>query len=394
MSTPSRPVPPAILANQHAIVRGLLASLRPHWRRDRALPARIEAALKADRRFGSRDRRLYRELTYTALRYLPWIEALGEDEAVGLIAHLCDDTPATASFRARYAQPPEAPLDESALLPEWIANECPAALEPPQRAALLRRAPVWIRLQTDDPAAVWAEFAQTGLPAAAPGPWPDAFRFPPDTALTRTRAYEQGQIEIQDLGSQWILASAAPAADEHWLDACAGAGGKTLQLARLLGPSGRVVAHDVRAAALAELAERARRAGVTTVRIAAQPEGTFDGVLVDAPCTGSGTWRRAPHLKWTTRLADVAAAAEKQLQLLRRFSARVRPGGRLIYATCSLCRSENDGVVSRFLAAEPDFVAEALPRTFGVSPGPLGCTLLPATFDTDGFYVAALRRRA
>src|SRR5690606_24311931 len=154
---------------------------------------------------------------------------------------------------------------------------------------------------------------------------------------------------IQDLGSQLVLATLAEAPAGHWLDACAGAGGKTLQLARLLGPAGRVTAHDIRAGALAELKTRARRAGLDTiVTTTTLPAAAFDGVLVDAPCTGSGTWRRTPRLKWTTAPEDVARAARLQAELLARFSRLVRPGGRLVYATCSLCRSENEAVVAGF----------------------------------------------
>jgi 16S rRNA (cytosine967-C5)-methyltransferase len=116
-------------------------------------------------------------------------------------------------------------------------------------------------------------------------------------------------------------------------------------------------------------------------------------VLVDAPCSGSGTWRRAPHLKWTTTAELVTARAQLQRQLLDRFAGCVRPGGLLVYATCSLSDHENAAVVSDFLAAHRGFAAEAPARTFGFEPTMSGMTILPARHDTDGFFVAALRRR-
>ena len=119
----------------------------------------------------------------------------------------------------------------------------------------------------------------------------------------------------------------------------------------------------------------------------------YDGVLVDAPCSGSGTWRRSPHLKWTTGAGHVTQAAEKQLALLAQFGALVRPGGRLVYATCSLSRFENEEVVAAFLAAHGDFAPEAPARAFGATPRRVGLALLPAQHNTDGFYVASLRRR-
>jgi 16S rRNA (cytosine967-C5)-methyltransferase len=122
-------------------------------------------------------------------------------------------------------------------------------------------------------------------------------------------------------------------------------------------------------------------------------EPIYDGVLVDAPCSGSGTWRRAPHLKWCTTPADVAAHAARQQELLARFGRLVRPGGQLIYATCSLSRLENQQTVVAFLAAQQDFTAVSPVRPFGGGFDETGLTILPAQYDTDGFFVAALRRR-
>ena len=199
---------------------------------------------------------------------------------------------------------------------------------------------------------------------------------------------------MQDLGSQLLLETVGLEAGGRWLDACAGAGGKTLQLARLLGPDGNVEAHDIRPAALAELEKRAARAGLTNIRTTSVPHADdYDGVLVDAPCSGSGTWRRSPHLKWTTAPALVAERAALQATLLTRFAANVRPGGRLLYATCSLSPQENERVVATFLAAHAAFHPEPFARTFGFSLRDGTLTILPARHNTDGFYVASLRRK-
>jgi 16S rRNA (cytosine967-C5)-methyltransferase len=212
---------------------------------------------------------------------------------------------------------------------------------------------------------------------------PGALELLAEADVTKTAAWRDGLLEVQDLGSQLILGAADISHGERWLDACAGAGGKTLQLAALLGAEGHVDAYDIRPAALHELEVRAARAKVTRIAVLTAPvTGSYDGVLVDAPCTGCGTWRRAPHLKWTTSASDVAKAAERQTALLAEFGARVRPGGRLMYATCSLSRMENEEVVAAFLSAHSNFVADAPART-----------ILPATHNTDGFFVGALRRR-
>ncbi|MFH1499518.1 MAG: RsmB/NOP family class I SAM-dependent RNA methyltransferase [Verrucomicrobiota bacterium] len=380
--------------NQRRILLGILAKLRPHWRRDRNLPARLQPLL-ADRRFGSRDRRLYRELVYTALRILPWIEDADENTVVARIAGHCRATPDTRLFREAWSPAEPEPLPLNDLLPAWIGDECPAARHPAELAALLRRAPLWLRLQTDDPDAVLAEFNDRGWTPDPSPALPDAWRVDDDAAVDQTDAHRLGRVEIQDLGSQFILASQDIAPGGRWLDACAGAGGKTLQLARLLGPAGHVDAHDIRPAALAELRKRAERAGLANIATPDRLADSYDGVLVDAPCSGTGTWRRAPHLKWTTTPADLRAAARLQGELLARFAARVRPGGRLIYATCSLCRTENTAVAAAFAAAHPDFEIAPPARTFGFATDETGgLPILPARHDTDGFHVAAWIRRA
>jgi 16S rRNA (cytosine967-C5)-methyltransferase len=217
---------------------------------------------------------------------------------------------------------------------------------------------------------------------------------PTGTDATKTAAYRSGLVEIQDLGSQLVLAAAGVDAGGRWLDACAGAGGKTLQLARLVGQDGTVDAHDPRPSALAELKLRANRAHLSNITLVSHPATeAYDHVLVDAPCSGSGTWRRAPHLKWSTSPADVTSHAVRQLEILRHHARAVRPGGRLVYATCSLSRRENGDVAAQFLAAEPGFNPEPLRDHFGFPGSGPALTILPARHDTDGFHVAAFRRR-
>jgi 16S rRNA (cytosine967-C5)-methyltransferase len=274
--------------------------------------------------------------------------------------------------------------DVDALSPAWLRGECPAAFRPPLRDVLLRRAPLWLRLQAPGAGAVRQEFEANGWPWQESALLPGALRLPPrGMDVVRTRAYEAGLVEIQDLGSQLILAGSPPAPGGRWLDACAGAGGKALQLAALLGESGVVTARDSRPAALAELTARAARAGLgARIRVGdpADPDGGFDGVLVDAPCTGSGTWRRFPHLKWTTKPEAPERFARIQLRLLRENAGRVRPAGLLVYSTCSLCSSENEAVARDFLSAEPGFKLEEQRP------------LLPQEHDGDGFFVARFRR--
>ena len=396
----------SVAHNQLRIARELWARLQPL---DRSVPARLQGLL-ADRRFGSRDRRLYRELLFTALRHARVLAALpsgAETAWAALLARACAATRETEAFRAAFASAPEAsalpsfsPLD---LVPAWFAAELETAPGHPSpaetAAALLARAPVWVRLQTDTPDEASAEWAARGWSAVPHPTLPDALKLPPETSLSACDTYQAGRYEIQDLGSQLILASLdlpARSPGPRWLDACAGAGGKTLQLARLLGPAGRIDAADVRPAALAELRTRATRAGFgDRIRTLPRPSADtrYDGVLVDAPCSGSGTWRRSPHLMACTTGADLASAASLQALILQESAAHLRPGGLLVYATCSIARRENEAVAAAFLAVQAGAFEPVAPVSdFGFPRLPLGLSLAPGLQDNDGFYVAAFRR--
>ena len=387
----------SVAANQAQVFLRLLRELRGRWRTDHALPRAIQSLLTGDRSFGSRDRRLYRELIYTTLRYLPWIEPwLDNDpnEVVRRVASLAADLPATKAFRAEFATGDVPDGDRTELLPAWFRAECPDIFSVAELSAQLRRAPFWLRL-SGAASATLKEFDDLGWAWRRSDALPGAIELREEVDLAKTKSFQRGRVEVQDLGSQLVLETLGLATGGRWLDACAGAGGKSLQLARLLGSASTVEAYDIRPSALAELQERAVRAGARNIQLISRPSvGDYDGVLIDAPCSGSGTWRRSPHLKWTTTPALIAQRAELQHTLLTKFAACVKPGGRLVYATCSLSVRENEQVVARFLASTPGF--EPLPpaNTFGFTPRGDGLTILPARHDTDGFFVAAFRRKA
>jgi 16S rRNA (cytosine967-C5)-methyltransferase len=407
---------PSIAQNQQRQFLGFVAMLRPHVRRDSSLPRRIKELLARQRAIGSRDRRLYRELIYTWLRFLPWIDPLLDRDpatAAKITAWLAPHLKPTEAYRtAHCADWPAVPatLAEKAsvlglqvsgfkfqlpdLLPSWFREHCPAAFEPPHLDALNSRASVWVRLQCNDHALVLDEFRAKHWTWETAADFPDALGLPPNAEVAGTDAYRRGFIEIQDLGSQLVLATAPISPGGRWLDACAGAGGKTLQLARQLGPAGHVDATDIRPAILEELRDRAQRARLPNVRITTDPGVTYDGVLVDAPCSGSGTWRRQPHLKWYLKPETIASFTQTQREILSSHAPRVKPGGLLIYATCSLSHHENHDVTAAFLQQHPGFRPEPASDTHGGTFDGLGTSLLPGTRNTDGFYAAILRRIA
>jgi 16S rRNA (cytosine967-C5)-methyltransferase len=221
-------------------------------------------------------------------------------------------------------------------------------------------------------------------------------------------AFQEGAFEVMDEGSQLVCEAVAPPPGGRVADACAGAGGKTLALASLMRGKGRLLALDVSGKKLEELRRRARRAGLSNVTArevkdgSALPEearvGAWDRVLVDAPCSGLGTLRRNPEARWRLQPSAVDAFPARQLGLLVTYAPLVAPGGRLVYATCTVARAENEKVVARFLDERPEFEPVPLKEILGreraerMGDG-LVLQLYPHTHGTDGFFATVLRRK-
>jgi 16S rRNA (cytosine967-C5)-methyltransferase len=245
--------------------------------------------------------------------------------------------------------------------------------------------------------------------AAEPTPLsPIGLRLRERVPLGNLAAFKEGLVEVQDESSQIaaLLADARPGM--RVVDFCAGAGGKTLALAASMANRGKLVACEVSQRRLERAARRLRRAGVNNVERRAlsgerdkwvkRHAGGFDRVFVDIPCLGTGTWRRNPDAKWRVRPEDLAELIERQQQILRSGARLVRPGGRLIYATCSVLREEDEAQAEAFLAVEPDFsllpVARVWRETIGgaLPGGEHFLRLTPARHGTDGFFVAIFER--
>lgn len=214
--------------------------------------------------------------------------------------------------------------------------------------------------------------------------------------IFRTPAFFDGTFEMQDEGSQLVALHAAAQPGERVVDGCAGAGGKTLAMAAQMGGTGTIVALDIHGGRLKALQERARRAGAHNVRaidleesgkILKRLKGSSDLVLVDAPCTGTGVLRRNPDTGWRLQPEDVERLTVLQRSLLDTYAPLVRPGGRMVYATCSLLAEENDGAITHFLASHPDFALEAQPLSLNPADTAPGG-------HWDGFFAATLRRAA
>ncbi len=276
-------------------------------------------------------------------------------------------------------------------------------------AAMAEPAPLDLRVNTLKATRAQAQdsLAAEGVEATPTSLSPFGLRVAGRRPVTAGRTFQQGLVEIQDEGSQLLAVLVDARPEMRVADWCAGAGGKTLALAMLMENRGHIAACDVSAARLDGAVRRLRRAGVHNVeRHLVEPgdkwlkrrEGGFDRVLVDAPCTGTGTWRRNPDARLRLSARDLAELLVKQADILARAARLVRNGGRLIYATCSLLIEENEAQVQSFLAAHPQFSVLPLARAWPLPgeppcPGPF-LALTPRRHGTDGFFGAVLERAA
>jgi 16S rRNA (cytosine967-C5)-methyltransferase len=318
--------------------------------------------------------------------------------------------PLTDGERAAIAAtPPPAPLWMRGEFPQFLEDELTGAFGDrllDEMVALQSRAPADLRVNTlkAGRTEVIAALNADGVICAATPYAPHGIRIGSDaTNLSKSALFESGAFEFQDEAAQIAaeLCDARPGMRVLYL--AAGAGGKTLAFAASMQNQGEIVACDVRGEALFELEKRAARAGATIVKPLpldhAQPSGPFDIVFVDAPCSGSGTWRRQPELRWRLTPERIAYLVSVQDQLLDQAALLVRPGGRLFYATCSVLPVENQDRVAAFHARHFGFealnLAENWPKISEASlPPGLGPDFRasPVTTGTDGFYCAALRR--
>jgi 16S rRNA (cytosine967-C5)-methyltransferase len=306
-------------------------------------------------------------------------------------------------------------LDREALrvsYPTWLFERLAAAHGEKETMALASamngRAPMCVRANTVKVSReeLVTRLAEEGVVATPTRLSPVGLVFETRVNAFGLSAFREGLFEVMDEGSQLVAEVTAPPPRGRVADACAGAGGKSLALAALLDNQGRILALDRNGKKLEELRRRARRAGLSNLAAreleagALPPEaklGAWDRVLVDAPCSGLGTLRRNPEARWRLSPAAVDAYPPDQLALLVTYAPLVAKGGRLVYATCSLLREENDGVVERFLRERPDFVVMPIKEIWGkqraaeVGDGTF-LRLLPHVHDTDGFFAAVLRR--
>ncbi len=377
---------------------------------------------------GQDDRGFVAELVFTVLRHLRLLEHLaGEPQprrlalaalslqlgfSVRELSPMLARGDDTWLAQARACDQAQLPLATRLSLPDWLydrlAQERTGAELEALAHGLLQPAPLDLRVNTmlGKREEVLAAFERAGIPAVATRYSPVGVRLAAKPQLQRHPLFLEGKVEVQDEGSQLLAYLVAPRRREMVVDFCAGAGGKTLALGALMHSEGRLYAFDTAAKRLANLRPRLKRSGLSNVhpQLIADPgdvrvkrlAAKIDRVLVDAPCSGLGTLRRNPDLKWRQRPQSVTEMAVKQRAILEAAGGLVKPGGRLVYATCSLLQEENEAVIDGFLSAHPQFTQMHCGEILGRQGIELDTgqrfRVYPHTHAMDGFFAAVLER--
>lgn len=380
--------------------------------------------------FGSRDRRFFSALVFSWFRWRGWLappeparcamtyllDAVEHHPAVTLLAEQSgfsrlNPQPVgglTVEEKAQYAGHwlGTVPFAIEQLVPAWFPAQIyvPADREPNKHclrciAAFQIRPPTWLRVErgvNERIAAILARHAITACPHPRVA---GAIRLQGSPDLERLST--ESSFEIQDLASQCVGWICAPTCGEHWWDICAGAGGKSLHLADLMEHAGTILATDVRSGSLGVLRKRARGRGGNIIAYRVwdgtrdpAPGQCFDGVLVDAPCSSIGTWARNPDARWRTTERDIAQRRIVQEQLLMAGADKVRPGGHLVYAVCTLTEAETQAVITKFITTRSDFQLEATPHPL-TGRGTSGQILIwPWEGDSNGMFIARMKRNS
>ncbi len=379
------------------------AMIRETLREKKVLDRVMQDAFAAHPKWGKRDRAFIAETAFEVVRWRRALEFVADHASIPALCAAqwtCMGLEIPDWWAHAAAPPDEMRKRESDLtsqpravresIPDWLDEMGASELGPAwdaEIAALNLRAPVFLRVNTlrNDRAETIAWLAGAGVDCEPVPGLPDALVLPPGKTLPKPLLAE-GRVEVQDAGSQLIAPLMEARPGECVIDSCAGAGGKTLQLAALMRNDGRIYAMDVSARKLEELTRRAKRARVKIIRTKSLHEvtpadfaGMADRILIDAPCSGLGTLRRQPDLKWRLTPAKLDAVRALQKQILREHAAMLKPGGRLVYATCSILPSENRAAEEALLATgEFTLLAEH--------------PVSPAATGFDGFHAVVMEK--
>lgn len=391
----------------------------------------LNAWLRSRRELGSRDRRFLAQAIFSYFRWYGWTVARLQLEPVAAallgtaldvedlpqsfqylesrcslpfsvepMAHLDLEEKRTLLNEQFKSLPDFRPLQHTDLVIPGIGGLISRQQIEPCIQAFQQRPPAWIRCRTDA-GELLSALTEKGIQAHRHATMPQALSVEAGVSLEHALSGQGGRFVVQDIGSQLVGCIADPQPANDWWDCCAGSGGKALHLMDLMQQNGKVLASDVRLPVLKELKKRARKYGIKNIRT--QPFNavndepftkTFDGVLVDAPCSGWGTWSRNPDARWRASRRDVVQCAARQLKILSNVKWCVKPGGTLVYAVCTVTRPETEEVVMNFLDQHENFSLAPFTNPLNGEPTGGQLQIWPWEGPGDGMFIAKFVRKA
>ncbi|MEN7973555.1 MAG: methyltransferase domain-containing protein [Verrucomicrobiota bacterium] len=429
--TKSAPLPEKVVRRHADMLEELLPEItRLVIEEGRPADGLLSRHLRAHKELGSRDRRFLSQAVFSYFRWYGWTVnklQLSVSEAC-LVGAALDCTELGDSFQylqGRCSLPCSIePVGEKTLaekaaainewfketpdfqpleLPELALSDFGSMIDPKKAIPCIeqfqKRPPTWMRLRTE-PEELVQTLTDKNVPSTIHGHQPSALSVAGGTSLANILSAHTAQFVVQDVASQCAGLVCKPQEGEDWWDCCAGAGGKTLHLADLMHQKGKILATDIRISALKELKKRARKYGIRGIRT--QPHNavrdepfkkTFDGILVDAPCSGWGTWSRNPDARWRSSKRDVIQCATRQLKILNNAKWCVKPGGTLVYAVCTLTRPETEEVVMNFLDQNPNFKLDPFDNPLTGEPTDGQLQIWPWDGPGDAMFIARFVRK-
>ncbi|MFL2832239.1 MAG: RsmB/NOP family class I SAM-dependent RNA methyltransferase [Coraliomargaritaceae bacterium] len=419
----AKPLPEKVINRLEQILFQILPPLEEAVYSGRPADLELSQWMRSRRELGSRDRRFLSQAVFRHFRWMGWTRiALKQDLPEAALLSALLEEPAESQWIQHLAQSitfpkPLAPLGAQSIAEKvdqvnqtfqsslsethLITPDAASVIDPEVLArslsAFQHRPPTWIRSRIESNELLDA-LAAENIPAESTPQHPQAIAIPSGVHLQQRLNKGPGQFIVQDLTSQFVGQVCAPLAGQLWWDCCAGSGGKSLHLADLMKQQGGVLSSDPRESALIELKKRARTCGIRMIQsqvldATKEKPGThlYDGVLVDAPCSGWGTWARSPDARWRTSTKDVRQSARRQQAILKNVAQAVKPGGTLVYAVCTLTQPETDEQVAAFLETHSAFELDPFRHliTGELTSGMI--QILPS--QHDGMFIARFRKK-
>ncbi|MGK0288656.1 MAG: 16S rRNA (cytosine967-C5)-methyltransferase [bacterium] len=403
-----------LFSRRISIVTEILALTKDVFSRKKPVDRFISGYFRQNKKFGSKDRRLISNSVFGFYRWYGWLKSVESPSLALLLGYLLDKNPVEPLIQfwaeeekidetfLQQIQKAETVSEKFDLIQKIHQNISIEELVPSFSKSALqyidhiqKRTPTWLRVDPNIQEFVVKFLEKNDVIHQVHPEFINCIAIFSPLQITQLSWFKKGQLEIQDISSQAIGWFCDPKSKETWWDVCAGAGGKSLHLSRLMKGKGKILATEIRPYSIQEMRKRVTRTNTKNVTVQEwdgiqEPprEFRFNGVLVDAPCSSSGTWSRNPEVRWYYTQEDILNFQKQQLEILENASKEVMSGGSLVYSTCSIHLEENEDVIQKFLEKNPNFILEQKPLSF--SHGEIGHYFSPPTLDGNIMYAAKM----